>query len=146
MKRFSQRQKACWFLGEDANGDVELVVVAGKGMVGMEPGANIQIAHPYQLMSLDMLSMVRVDCSELVRVVVRCELCFKILRKAPTSCSMCKTTFYCNAQHQKENSMDHRKTCGQFYSSSSSFLQRRWGLWLGVVFAFIVLLFFLLLR
>ncbi len=113
VKRLKERSASLYFVAEDVNGDVETILLCNlrQNTVLLEKGAHVQVANPYQRMSLDMRSMVRVDQPDSeFRVVWRCNWCNVVLDK-PLECSVCSAAFYCNKDHQTKDWKAHKEIC-----------------------------------
>jgi tetratricopeptide (TPR) repeat protein len=94
------------FVAEDANNDVEVILLRSRNLT-LSKGKHIQIAHPYQRMSLDMRSMVRIDDPNNFKIVLRCNHCNTLLEQ-PLACSVCGSAFYCNKEHQTLDWAKHK--------------------------------------
>jgi hypothetical protein len=110
------RQVAIHVLVQDLNVDVEHMSIYCPDDFKIQQGDRLLLARPYQRLSRDMRSMIRVDDLKTLRIVGHekiCSYCCKPTSKL-SRCARCKVSLYCCADHQKRDweELSHKVECG----------------------------------
>jgi tetratricopeptide (TPR) repeat protein len=109
------RQVAIHVLVQDLNLDVEPMSIYCPPDFEIQQGDRLMLARPYQRMSRDMRSMIRVDDLKTLRIVGHENICSYCCKPSPklSRCAKCKVALYCCADHQKRDweELAHKIEC-----------------------------------